>query len=221
MFGKFATEVLMEIPLGAQVECTDGNFGRSVCLLINPLTDQVTHLVVKEDPSPNMEYIVPINLVTETKADSIRLNCSKAEIMKMDPFLQMTVIEQRAPVQSFGSGGGVSGIGSFYLPYVTTDKTIDVAVEDQQIPSGELAVSRGTRVEATDGDVGHVDEFVVNPENGKITHLVLREGHLWGKKDVIIPVSEIGKTVDNTVFVRLYKKQIEALPTYKLNRRWS
>jgi len=43
-------------------------------------------------------------------------------------------------------------------------------------------VRRGTRVEATDGHVGHVDEFVVNPENGHITHSVMREGHLWGKK---------------------------------------
>ena len=211
----------MEIPLNAQVECTDGNFGRSVCLLINPVIDQVTHLVVKEDPSPYGEYMVPISFVTETKFDSIRLNCSKAEIAKMDLFIQMTVIEQRAPVQSFGSGGGVSGIGSFYLPYVTTDKTIDVSVEDQQIPSGELAVSRGTRVEASDGDVGHVDEFVVNPENGHITHLVLREGHLWGKKDVIIPVSEIGETRDDTVFLKLDKAQIEALPSFPLNRRWS
>ena len=211
----------MEIPLNSQVECTDGVFGRSVCLLINPVTDQVTHLVVKEDRSPNMEYVVPIDRVTETKADSIRLQCSKAEVGKMDPFIKMTVIEQRAPVQSFGSGGGVASFGSFYLPFVTTDRTIDVSVEDQQIPSGELAVSRGTRVEATDGDVGHVDEFVVNPENGYITHLVLREGHLWGKKDVVIPVSEIRETLDDTVFLTLDKQQIASLPTFPLNRRWS
>ena len=38
----------MEIPLQAQVECTDGLCGRSVYVLINPVTDQVTHLVVKE-----------------------------------------------------------------------------------------------------------------------------------------------------------------------------
>jgi sporulation protein YlmC with PRC-barrel domain len=34
-----------------------------------------------------------------------------------------------------------------------------------------------------------VDEFVVNPKNGHITHLVMREGHLWGQKDVIIPLA--------------------------------
>jgi hypothetical protein len=82
-------------------------------------------------------------------------------------------------------------------------------------------VQRGTRVEATDGFVGHVDEFVVNPENSHITHLVMREGHLWGQKDVIIPVSAMGETRGNTVYLKLNKIQIESLPTFPLHRRWS
>ncbi len=80
---------------------------------------------------------------------------------------------------------------------------------------------RGARVEATDGYVGKVDEFVVNPENGHITHLVMREGHLWGKKDVIIPLSAMGETRGDTVFLKLDKAQIEALPTFPVHRRWS
>jgi uncharacterized protein YifN (PemK superfamily) len=76
-------------------------------------------------------------------------------------------------------------------------------------------------VEATDGYVGHVDEFVVNPENGHITHLVMREGHLWGKKDVILPLSAMGDTHDDTVFLKLDKHQIASLPIFPVHRRWS
>jgi hypothetical protein len=82
-------------------------------------------------------------------------------------------------------------------------------------------VRRGTRVEATDGYVGQVDEFVVDPGNGHITHLVMREGHLWGKKDVVIPVSAMGDTHTDTVFLKLTKLQIESLPNFPLHRRWS
>ena len=39
----------MEIPLNAQVECTDGVCGRSAFVLIDPVVDQVANLVVKED----------------------------------------------------------------------------------------------------------------------------------------------------------------------------
>jgi sporulation protein YlmC with PRC-barrel domain len=211
----------MEIPLNAQVECTDGVCGRSVYVLINPVIDQVTHLVVKEDSSPNTEYIVPVDFVTETIADTIRMRCSKAELEKMDPFIKTTFIEEKVPVRNFGYSG-IYGMGSYYyMPYVTPERTVYKSVENQQIPPGELTVRRGTRVEATDGYVGKVDEFVVNPENGHITHLVMREGHLWGQKDVIIPLSAMSDNRQDTVSLKLDKHQIESLPTFPLQRRWS
>ena len=213
----------MEIPLNAQVDCTDGVYGRSVYVLINPVINQVTHLVVKEDSSPNTEYIVPVDVVSETIADTIRLRCSKAELEKMDPFIKTTFIEEKVPDNylSYGSRYGY-GMGAYYYwPYSGFKRTVNVPVVHRQIPQGELAVRRGTRVEATDGYVGHVDEFVVNPENGHITHLVMREGHLWGKKDVIIPLSAMGDTRKDTVFLKLDKHQVESLPTFPLQRRWS
>jgi sporulation protein YlmC with PRC-barrel domain len=212
----------MEIPLNAQVECMDSICGRSVCVLIDPVTDQVTHLVVKEDSSPNTEYIVPVDFVIETIVNMIRLRCNKAELEKMDPFIKTTFIEEKVSVGNLGYGGGMYGMGSYYFaPYVTPEITVQRPVEHQQIPPGELAVRRGTRVEATDGYVGKVDEFVINPENGHITHLVMREGHLWGQKDVIIPLSAMGDTRGDTVFLKLDKHQIESLPTFPVHRRWS
>jgi sporulation protein YlmC with PRC-barrel domain len=211
----------MEIPLNVQVECTDGVFGHSEYVLIDPVADQVTHLVVREDAS-NTEYIVPVDSVIETIADTIRLCCSKAELEKMDPFIKTKFIEEKVPEKTWAYGGGSIGIGSnYYLPYVTSERKVYKAMENQQIPPGELTVRRGTRVEATDGYVGCVNEFVVNPENSHITHLVMREGHLWGKKDVIIPLSAMGDTHDDTVFLKLDKHQIESLPTFPLHRRWS
>lgn len=212
----------MEISLNAQVECTDGVCGRSVYLLINPVTDTVTHLVVKEDSSPGTEYIVPVDFMTESTTDTIQLRCSKAEMEKMDPFIKTTFIEEKVPNGGFGSAIGLTGMGAYYyLPYVTSERTVQVPEEHHQIPSGELAVQRGTRVEATDGYVGKVDEFVVNPKNGHITHLVMREGHLWGKKDVIIPLSAMGETREDTVFLNIDKHQIESLPTLPVQRRWA
>lgn len=211
----------MEIPLQAQVNCTDGVCGQSVYVLINPVVDKVTHLVVREQPS-NTEYIVPVELVTETVADTIQLHCSKAELENMDPFIKTTFIEKKVPYRQYGSSGEMYRTGGYYfLPYVGPETTVQVPMEKQQIPPGELAVRRGTRVEASDGHIGKVDEFVVNPENGHITHLVMREGHLWGKRDVIIPLSAMDDIRDDTVFLKLDKHKIEALPTFPVHRRWS
>jgi hypothetical protein len=211
----------MEIPLNAQVECTDGVYGRSEYVLIDPVTDQMTHLVVKGDVHPNTEYLVSVDFVTETIADTIRLICSKAELEQMDPFIKTEFVEEKV-LDYAGYRGGISGMGAYYyMPYVTSEIRVPVLTEHKQVPPGELAVHRGTRVEATDGFVGHVDEFVVNPENGHITYLVMREGHLWGKRDVVVPLSALGETREDTVFLNLDKHQIESLPTFSMRRRWS
>lgn len=210
----------MEIPLQAQVECTDGVCGLSVYVLINPLIDEVTSLVVRETSS-NTEYIVPVDVVSATIADTIQLRCSKTELEKMAPFVQTEFVQEKV-LDYAGYRGGIYGLGSyFYMPYVTSEIRTPVSAEHQQIPPGELAVHRGTRVEATDGYVGKVDEFVVNPENGHITYLVMREGHLWGQKDVIIPISAMDDNGDDTLFLNINKHQIESLPTFPVRRPWA
>ena len=182
----------------------------------------MTHVVVKADSSPNTEYVVPLGFVTETLAGTIRLHCRKADLEKMDPFIQTTVIKEKVPEMVYGYGEMYGAGSCYYLPYVTPEMTVYEPMENRQIPTGELAVRRGTRVEATDGYVGRVDEFVINPRNGQITHMVMREGHLWGKKDVIIPLSAIGDNPRmDTVTLKIDKAQIESLPTFPLNRRWA
>ena len=92
----------MEIPLQAQVECTDGIFGRSAYVLINPVIDKVTHLVVREDAS-STEYIVPVDCVAETIADTIQLRFCKADLEKMDPFVKTTFIEEKMPNRNYSA----------------------------------------------------------------------------------------------------------------------
>ena len=210
----------MEIPLNAQVECKEGICGRSEFVLLNPVSEEVSHVVVKRDKAPSLEFVVPIKFVSKTIAGVIHLTCTKAEFEKMNPFCSTDYIEERVPDRDCGAG--VPGMGmAHYLPYVTCEKTIRVAVEHEDIPSGELAIRRGTRVEAKDGYVGHVDEFVINPKNGHITDLVLRQGHLWGDKDILIPVSKMLESKGDTVRLKLDKKQVEALPTFPVHRRWA
>jgi sporulation protein YlmC with PRC-barrel domain len=139
----------------------------------------------------------------------------------MDPFINTTFVQEKVPERNLAYRG-IYGMGSYYyLPYITTEKTVYESVKNQQIPPGELAVHRGTRIEANDGYVGRVDEFVVNPENGGITHLVMRKGHMWGKKEVMIPISAIAGARGDTVFLKLDVRQIETLPTFAVHRLWS
>lgn len=95
-----------------------------------------------------------------------------------------------------------------------------VEVEHESIPPGELGVRRGARVRATDGNVGRVDEFVVDPTSGHITHLVLREGLPWDQEEVTIPITEIDRIEEKTVYLKLDKDSVEALPAVPVRRGW-
>jgi len=194
----------MDIPINAKVFCTDGLCGRSTHVVLRPETEEVTHLVVKEKESPHDEILIPVTAVTATTPDSINLSYTRSELAKLQPFTETEYVQVDIPRYASGA---------YYMaPYVYPEPEV-LPVKHEAIPAGELAVRRGAQVEATDGHVGRVDEFLVDPDNDHITHLVLREGHLWGRKEVAIPVSEIEHIEENTVHLKIDKGKIEALST--------
>jgi hypothetical protein len=46
------------------------------------------------------------------------------------------------------------------------------------------------------------------------------EGHLWGKKEVTIPVSAIDRIAEDTVYLKRDQKTVEALPSEPVRRSW-
>jgi uncharacterized membrane protein len=74
-------------------------------------------------------------------------------------------------------------------------------------------VVEDARVQATDGRVGAVGDLIMDETGANVTHFVLQEGHLWGKREVALPVSAIDRVEGDTVYVKLDKKAIEKLPT--------
>ena len=199
----------MDLPINAKVSCSDGPCGQSTHLILMPTTEKITHLVISNGLFPETEYIVPIDRVAESTPQLIRLNCTRAELAKMPVFDRMEFIPSNLT--------GFTASPYLMWPYYVPDAQF-IKIEMEHIPANELAIHRGTGVEAIDGKVGSVDEFLVNPENGHITHLVLREGHLWGQKEVTIPVSQIDHYDDRTVYLKLDKQGIEALPAIPVRR---
>jgi uncharacterized membrane protein len=204
---------MQEIPVNARVECTDGPCGTSVAVIVNPTRRTVTFFVV-EDKSfldPN-QRLVPIEQVAETTSDLIRLQCSKAELAEMEHFVERHFIDEQWDDPAYW----YSMTDMYMEPYVTP--ALPPYEEVERIPPGQLAVRRGTWVEATDGHVGTVGELVIDPTSGHISHLVLQEGHLWGKKEITLPLSAIDRVEADAVYLKLDKPAIERLPSVPLRR---
>jgi sporulation protein YlmC with PRC-barrel domain len=194
----------MDLPINAAIACADGPCGHSTAIILNPVSDQVTHLVVREPGLLGIERMIPVELVTESTPELIRLRCTTDELADMPPFVTTNYLPA-PPGLMPGYGGGV-----LLWPYVGLPS--EIGIDHQNIAPDELAVHRGSHVHATDGHIGEVEEFVVNPANNGITHVVLREGHFWNHQDVTIPVAQIDHIDDDSVYLTLNKDQIAALP---------
>jgi len=218
----------MEIPIRATVQCKDGLGGRSTCVVVNPITERVTHLVVKEKTPPRIERLVPVWLVKATTHEQIRLTCSRDDLGQLKPFVETEFVQVQASLLD------AEALLSYYeeeelvsLPYapmehpysVLEDSQVTVERDVKAVAPGELAVRRGARVEATDGCVGWVDEFVVDPESGHITHLTMRKGHGWGDREISIPISEVVRIAEDVVYLKLWRRQINSLPVVRARRK--
>lgn len=203
----------MDIPLNVDVHCSNGRCGRSTHLIVNPTTERLTHVVVQERRPSRKERLVPIRWVISSTPEVILLDRTTDEFAQLQEFNQTDFIYTDVP--HYATDPKMTAI----WPYVVPAKRI---IDDtyERISPGELAVRRGARVRATDGRVGRIDEFLVEPESGQITHLVLREGHLWGQKVITIPISEIDHIDEKVVYLKVDKKSVEEMPAIAVKRRW-
>jgi len=77
-------------------------------------------------------------------------------------------------------------------------------------------VRRGEHVHAIDGDIGQVEGLVIDPRNRHVTHVLLQEGHLWGRREVAIPISAVAG-VEDGIRLSITKRDVQNLPPVDIN----
>lgn len=210
---------MTEFTLGARASCSDGFCGELSRTILDPATRTITHLVIEPRHKKAEGRLVPLELV-EVAGGEVRLRCSLAEFERLDPAEEVDVVESdygggygsSASVQGYGNVGSLgvgassSGMGIGMGVGHRTPTVVSHAV-----PMGETEVGRHESVHAVDGEIGRVEGFVVDPADNKVTHVLLQEGHMWGRKEVAIPVSAI-VSVDAGIRLNITKQQVEDLP---------
>jgi len=198
---------MAEFTLGARASCSDGFCGVVSRTILDPAARTVTHLVIGPRHGAGGR-LVPLDLA-EAEAGEIRLRCTLEEFGRFEPAEEVGLAEEvqrYGDVGSMGMGGSVSGMGiGTGLGYRTP------LVIEHAVPLGETEVERHESVHAVDGHIGQVEGFVVDPADHKVTHVLLKEGHLWGRREVAIPVSAVA-SVDAGIRLNITKKQVEDLP---------
>lgn len=200
----------MDIPLRASVYCDNELVGHVSKLVLNPVTKDVTHLVVRPKGALHTERLVSLETISQTGSDRVDLNCTRGELERLEPYLETSFIQVDVP--------DYHSIDYVTFPHVELEHHLLRGVHEH-IQAGELSIRYGTPVKAEDGRVGWVDAFVVNPDSGHITHLVVLQRHGLGKDDVTVPVSAIRKVEETSVLLSLTKAEVAKLKHVSVKRR--
>ena len=208
---------MMPFRIGADASCTDGACGQMSRIVINPVAREVTHLAVDPRHRHGPGRLVPVDLVDATTGQ-IRLRCTLAEFEWLRPAQETESVRDLDPT---GHGHpdntpnqvkwrlgplGVQVARDLGGPEAPQQATVDY------VPSGGADIRRDLTVCATDGEVGQVQGLVVDPGGHQVTHVLLQAGHMWGRKEVAIPIGAVTKIGHFLIHLSLTKHQVKDLP---------
>jgi hypothetical protein len=200
---------LITLVIGNEAVGSDGYRGEVRAVVIDPAARAVTHVVVEPDGRRGLARLVPLALV-DAAPGKLRLRCTEAEFMRLGPAeetLAEFAVGQTVPVQLLPAGWqgtGEPAVDGGSIPRIPEKETIDV------VPDGEAEEHGGDHVRATDGDIGQLRGFQVDQESGRLAHVLLREGHAWGRRDVAIPADKVAG-FDGGITLTVTRQQVRDL----------
>ena len=203
--------------IGSEAVGSDGDRGEVLAVVVDPAARTVTHLVVEPHGRAGLARLVPLELadlagLADAGPGQIRLRCTEAEFMSLAP-AEETLAEfvpgypdpvQLLPPGWRDTGGGPTADGGTILR-IPEKETIDL------VPPGEVEERRGDHVHASDGDVGHLRGLRIDPGSRQVTHVLVREGHVWGHQDVDIPAEMVAGFGDG-IRLSVTRQQVRDLP---------
>jgi hypothetical protein len=235
-----------EFSIGSEVVCRDGACGEISRVVVNPVARALTYLVVEPRLGRGKGRLVPIDLAesvgTEVRLNCTLNEFHELEEAEEMHFVtggggEMGYEQRQAmslPLFMLGGGGmGMGGFGGLGMGGMAMGmggfgmgmggmgmrgmgSTNPRTITEDHVPDGDVEVRRGEHVHATDGEIGRIHGFVIDPTDHGLTHIVLDEGHLWGHKTVAIPISAI-KDLNDGVRLGITKEEVGHLPSVELH----
>ena len=200
--------------IGAHVDATDGRCGKLTRVIFDPVADALTHLVVEPGHHQELAQLVPVDLVVRVEDDLIGLNCTKQRFEQLDAAEDIQFLP--ADPNATGFGAHASAWPYYGLGMSPGHHREPMFID--RVPLGEVEIRRGDPVHARNGWIGAVQGLVIDPADHHVTHVILQEGHVWGRKQVAIPIGAANRAGDE-LRVDLTKDEIGALPPVSLSSR--
>ncbi len=214
----------MRLELGSPVDCTDGSFGKLADVVVDPVQNRVTHLVVEPPHRHGEARLLPAELASAGD-DRITLRATLEEVRRMPEVEEAAYVRSgELPLEDPDWDVGIETV--LVHPYYDAvgyggpppDYDPNLAIVYDRIPKGEVEIRRRSDVlSADDHRLGRVDGFLVDAEDA-ITHVVLERGHLFGRRQITIPIGSVASVATDAITLELTKDEVAQLPGVRVRR---
>jgi len=213
---------------GSSIGATDGDIGSVEDFLFDDKLWTVRYLVADTAKwLPGRRVLISPIALGRLEADANRLPVSLTkEQVKNSPDIDAKDISRKHETAYYDYygwpyywvGGDVWGAGTF-PGTLAMEKRMEMAAQDQQNDETRLRSASdvmGYYIEAIDGDLGHVDDFIIDDESWEIRYMVIDTKNWWPGKKVLVSPEWIDRVswTDTRVYVDLSREAIKSGPEF-------
>ncbi len=195
--------------IGYTLEATDGEIGKVEAFYFDDDTWTIRYLVVKTGSwlSGRNVLISPQAVLNDSlTTESLPVNLTKEQVSSSPDIdtdkpvsrQQEAELFNHYPWQNYWGGGFYAGgVWGIMSPASTIDNNIANEPETNDKSSDDDPHLRSTdkvvgyNIHATDGDIGHVNDFIMDDQSWQLLFFVVDTHNWFGGKKVLIPVSDI------------------------------
>ena len=218
---------------GFVIRATDGELGTVDEFYFDDETWAIRYLTVETGGwlGGRQALISPISVVnTDWQAKRLDVALTKKQVENSPDIDTHRPVSRQHEAEYFGYYGYPNYWGGPFLwgpayyptglavPTTASKKTLADRIrresKDSHLRSGEVVT--GYHVEATDGEIGHVQGFVMDDEAWAIRYIEVATRNWWPGKKVLVSPAWIQRVswIDSMVFVGLSKEGIKAAPEF-------
>lgn len=223
----------MQFRDGTAVYTANGDhIGQIDRVVIDPLSKEVTHVVIEQGVIFTTDKVLPVQLVASATDEQVRLKPDVTELEELPDFQQTHYVglnERELQAMAYPTQGHATpfygyppfGAAFYDFPGYVGPGGTSIAEPDyaqttrEQIPENTTALREGARVFSADEQhVGEVERLFVDEETNKATHLVISQG-LFLKSHKLIPISWARQIMEDSVYLGVQAHTLEELPDFQ------
>ncbi len=216
----------LELKEGTSVFTQSGEeVGKINRFVLDPVTNEVTHIVVQKGWLLSEDKVVPIGMIDAATEERVELNQKIGDLDQLPPFEETHFVElmdtdnrptsssmyRYAPAYYWYPPSGYIGYPAFgpgYYGWPPVETT-------RNIPADTIPLKEGADVISADGKhVGDIERLFVNAESNKATHFLISKGLLF-KEQKLIPAHWVKSVEENKVNLAVPSRILERLPAYQ------